>query len=29
MTDREILSLEPIADVPEVGRWLSARGLAA
>lgn len=23
MPDREVLSLEPIADVPEVGRWLS------
>lgn len=24
MAEREVLSLEPIADVPEVGRWLSA-----
>ena len=24
MTERELLTLEPIADVPEVGRWLSA-----
>jgi uncharacterized damage-inducible protein DinB len=24
LPEREILSLEPIADVPEVGRWLSA-----
>jgi hypothetical protein len=24
VTDRELLTLEPIADAPEVGRWLSA-----
>jgi uncharacterized damage-inducible protein DinB len=24
MAEREVLSLEPIADVPEVGRWLSS-----
>ncbi|HEX9374711.1 MAG TPA: DinB family protein [Actinomycetota bacterium] len=24
MAEREILSLEPLADAPEVGRWLSA-----
>jgi uncharacterized damage-inducible protein DinB len=24
VTERELLALEPIADVPEVGRWLSA-----
>lgn len=24
MTEREVLGLAPIADVPEVGRWLSA-----
>ena len=24
MTDRQLLTLEPIADAPEVGRWLSA-----
>ncbi|MGZ8606660.1 MAG: DinB family protein [Actinomycetota bacterium] len=24
MTEREVLALEPIADVPEIGRWLSA-----
>jgi uncharacterized damage-inducible protein DinB len=24
MTEREVLALEPIADDPEVGRWLSA-----
>ena len=24
MVERELLILEPIADAPEVGRWLSA-----